>query len=502
MDRRLFFSLLGTICYGVAGVMMIPVLTSVYYREDCLLQWFFSIAVVCLTGLSLRFFGKGALGKNISVREGIGIVCFSWLIVAAMSSVPLVITGVLDPVSAYFESMSGLTTTGATVIDDLTVVPHSIMLWRGLNHWIGGLGIIVIFVALLPRISGNVFNLFNAEVSGFVNTRIKPRLRVTALTLFAIYVFLTTVLIILLMFLGMNFFDAVNHSFSAVATGGFSTHNESVAYFNSPAIEYVLAVFMLIAGGNFSLYYRLIRFEWNDQLALSKNLSSLFQNIKILWQDTEFRVYIGLALLFSLLIAANIAVVCGTGLSDSLRYAFFQVASFGSTTGFVSYDYDKWPAFSKLLLAVMFFTGGCAGSTAGGIKISRFIVLFKTVAAEMRRTLHPRILFSVMYNGKELPSHTIVNVSRFFFVYILTIAVLSAALSATGLGVEESIFGVASCVSSVGPAFDSLGAVHNFSGVSSVGKIVLSLAMLLGRLELFTVLALLRSDYWKNNKSW
>ncbi len=259
---------------------------------------------------------------------------------------------------------------------------------------------------------------------------------------------------------------------------------------------------MLIAGGNFSLYYRLIRFEWNDQLALSKNLSSLFQNIKILWQDTEFRVYIGLALLFSLLIAANIAVVCGTGLSDSLRYAFFQVASFGSTTGFVSYDYDKWPAFSKLLLAVMFFTGGCAGSTAGGIKISRFIVLFKTVAAEMRRTLHPRILFSVMYNGKELPSHTIVNVSRFFFVYILTIAVLSAALSATGLGVEESIFGVASCVSSVGPAFDSLGAVHNFSGVSSVGKIVLSLAMLLGRLELFTVLALLRSDYWKNNKSW
>lgn len=507
MDKRLVLSLLGTICYGVAAAMSLPVLTALLYGEKYVLHWLISAVIVCAAGFGLHFFGRGAWGKNISIREGIGVVCLSWVVVAALSSVPFCVMGILDPASAYFESMSGLTTTGATAIRDLRLVPRSILIWRGLNHWVGGIGIIVIFVAMLPRISGNVFNLFNAEVSGFANTRIKPRLRVTAATLFGIYALLTGVLLCLLLLLGMSFFDAVNHSFSAVSTGGFSTYNESIAYFKSPLIEYVLAFFMLIAGGNFALYYRLGRFDWKHQIGVRGNILFLLKelgniDLKVLWHDIEFRVYLKMAVIFSLLITINITLVKGYDFFDSLRYAVFQVASFGSTTGFVSYDYDQWPAFSKLLLAVTFFTGACAGSTAGGIKISRIIVLFKAVLVEMKRTLHPKMLFSVMYNGRELPSRTIANASRFFFVYILVIAVLSAALSATGLGVEESIFGVASCVSSVGPAFDSLGATQNFSGVSSAGKIILSVAMLLGRLELFTVLALLRSDYWKNNKRW
>lgn len=484
MNTKVTAYLLSKLCVGMAISLMIPFVMAIYYSEDCL-DFLFSIAATVCLCFALEKHGHGANKKDISIHEGIGTVFFAWVLAGVIAGLPYVFSGLLDPFSAYFESVSGLTTTGATTIQDLSIVPKSILFWRSLTHWMGGIGIIVLFVALLPQITDKAVHLFNAEVTGFTSSRILPRIRMTAVVLFIIYAILTVTLAIILMLLGMSLFDAVNHSFSAIATGGFSTYNSSVAEFDSFAIEFVLGIAMILAGGNFALYY------------------NVYQNgVKELFKNLEFKVYVAILVIVTALVTLNIVSQNGFTLFESFRYAFFQVTSFGSTTGFVSYNYDEWPAFSKLLLAVMYFTGGCAGSTAGGIKICRFIVLMKTVAAELKRALHPQMLLTVYYDKKILPVPTIINISRFFFIYILVIVVLSFLLSFTGISVEDSLFGVASCVSSVGPAFGSLGAVSNFSGITSGGKMVLCLAMILGRLELFTVLALLRSEYWHKTRGW
>ena len=485
MYTKIIAYLLSKLSLGLGLALLVPFTFAVLNDEHCFIDFLFAMMFAGTLYLALGFYGKDANRKDISVREGIGTVFFAWVLATVIAALPFVFSGILDPVSAFFESMSGLTTTGSTVIANLDVVPNSILLWRSLTHWIGGIGIIVLFVALLPQIAGSAVYLFNAEVSGFSNNRILPRIHTTALALFGIYSLMTAVLIIALVCLGMNLFDAVNHACSAIATGGFSTYNDSVAHFNSAAIEFVLGFAMIMAGGNFALYYYMVQ-----------------SGVKSLVNDIEFKAYLGLLVIVTGMITWNIVQVNGYSLFEGFRYAFFQVASFGSTTGFVSYNYDEWPAFSKLLLALMYFTGACAGSTAGGIKICRFVVLVKTVFAELRRALHPQMLLTVYYNNRILPVSTIINIGRFFFMYILVIVVLSFALSFTGLSVEDSLFGVASCISSVGPAFGTLGATSNYAEVTPMGKIVLSIAMLLGRLELFTVLALLRSEYWSKSKRW
>lgn len=485
MNAKVIIYLLGNISAGIALVQLVPLIMSVCYGEDCYTGFLFSMSVAVLLAWVFNAYGRGADTADLSVREGIGTVFFAWLLAAALAGLPYYFEGVLDPVAAYFESMSGLTTTGATAIANLDIVPRSILFWRTMTHWFGGIGIIVLFVALLPQIAGSAVYLFNAEVSGFSNSRILPRIRTTAIALFYIYLLFTIILTGILAIMGMDTYDAVSHACSAIATGGFSNYNDSVAHFRSPQIEMALAAFMILAAGNFAIYYQVTQV-----------------GMKALWHDLEFKTYIVLIGVFTLLISADIIICNGYSVLDGLQEAFFQVASFGSTTGFVSADYDQWPSFAKLVLAISFFTGGCAGSTAGGIKVCRFIVLMKTVAAELRRTMHPQMLLNVYYNRKRLPMTTIINISRFFFVYILVVAFLSLILTLGGMSVEDAIFGVASCVSSVGPAFGSIGATSTYANVSSLGKIALALAMLLGRLELFTVLALLRSEYWRKSKRW
>lgn len=485
MNIKVILYLLGKISMLMGIIMFVPVTMAAYYQEDGGLEFGLAAILSVILGYFFQQHGQDAGHNDISVREGIGTVFFSWVLAAMLAGLPYWFMGILDPISAYFESMSGLTTTGATAIADLEVLPRSVLFWRSMTHWIGGIGIIVLFVALLPQIAGSAVYLFNAEVSGFTNSRILPRIRTTAIALFYIYLSLTVVLAVILNLLGMSVYDAVNHSCSAIATGGFSTYNNSVAHFQSASIEYVIGIFMVIAAGNFSLYYQITQ-----------------SGIRTLWEDLEFKTYIFILTVVTIMITANIVYVNGYSLLDGFRSAFFQVSSFGSTTGYVSDDYDKWPSFAKLLLAVMYFTGGCAGSTAGGIKISRFIVLMKMVAAELRCALHPQMLLNVYYDKRRLPVQTVVNISRFFFVYILVIAILSMVLTMEGLTVEEAVFGVASCISSVDSAFDSIGATSTYAAISPLSKLALALAMLLGRLELFTVLALLRSEYWRSSKRW
>ncbi len=485
MNTRIILYLLGRISFGIGVAQFIPLLMALYYGEECYVYFALSIFIAIVLCGVLNHYGRDVSHKDISVREGIGTVFFSWLLAAGLSALPFCFMGVLDPVSAYFESMSGLTTTGATAIADLEILPRSLLFWRALTHWIGGIGIIVLFVALLPQIAGSAVYLFNAEVTGFSNSRILPRIRTTAVALFYIYLLLTIILTGILATMGMDKYDAVYHACSAIATGGFSNYNNSVAHFTNPWIEYVLGVFMILAAGNFAVYYQVTQ-----------------TGLKALWADLEFKVYVVFVMGVSLLVAANIVAVNAYSPAEGFRTAFFHVASFASTTGFVADNYDNWPSFAMLMLALTFFTGGCAGSTPGSSKICRLIVLMKTVGAELRRTLHPQMLLNVYYGRKLLPTQTIINISRFFFVYILLVALLSLVLTFGGMDVTEAIFGVASCMASVGPAFDSIGATGTYAQVPPCSKAALSLAMLLGRLELFTALALLRSEYWRSTKRW
>ena len=485
MNTKVISYLLGKISVLMGAAQVINLCMALYYGEKCYLQFLFSILLAVGLGYALQFYGKDASHKDISVREGIGTVFFAWILAAGLAGLPFVFLQVLDPVSAYFEAMSGLTTTGATSISDLEVLPKSLLFWRAMNRWIGGIGIIVIFVALLPSMSGTAVYLYNAEVTGFSNSRILPRIRTTAIALFYIYLLLTIILTGILRGMGMDAYDAVYHAFSCIATGGFSDYNTSVAHFKSPMIEYALSVFMVLAAGNFAVYYQVTQ-----------------NGFKALWEDLEFKVYVVMVLCFSVAIAVNIILVTGYSIENGFRSALFHVASFASTTGFVADDYDKWPSFARMMLAVMFFTGGCAGSTAGGIKICRLIVLVKTVAAELRRTLHPQMLLTVYYGKARLSMPTVMNIGRFFFVYIFVVALLTLVTTASGVAPEEAIFGVASCLASVGPAFGSIGATGTYAELPAGAKIAMALGMLLGRLELFTALALLRSEYWRNSKRW
>ena len=485
MNTKVISYLLGKISVLMGAAQVINLCMALYYGEKCYLQFMFSILLAVGLGYALQFYGRDASHKDISVREGIGTVFFAWILAAGLAGLPFVFLQVLDPISAYFEAMSGLTTTGATSISDLEILPKSLLFWRAMNHWIGGIGIIVIFVALLPSMSGTAVYLYNAEVTGFSNSRILPRIRTTAIALFYIYLLLTIILTGILRGMGMDAYDAVYHAFSCIATGGFSDYNTSVAHFKSPMIEYALSVFMVLAAGNFAVYYQVTQ-----------------NGFKSLWEDLEFKVYVVIVLCFSVAIAVNIILVNGYSIENGFRSALFHVASFASTTGFVADDYDKWPSFARMMLAVMFFTGGCAGSTAGGIKICRLIVLVKTVAAELRRTLHPQMLLTVYYGKARLSMPTVMNIGRFFFVYIFVVALLTLVTTASGVAPEEAIFGVASCLASVGPAFGSIGATGTYAELPAGAKIAMALGMLLGRLELFTALALLRSEYWRNSKRW
>ncbi|MGM9519872.1 MAG: TrkH family potassium uptake protein [Phascolarctobacterium sp.] len=485
MNTRVISYLLGKISVLMGLAQVINFCLALYYGEDCYREFAISIAFAVALGYGLQNRGKDVSHKEISVREGIGTVFFAWVLAAALAAVPFVLLGFLDPVSAYFEAMSGLTTTGATSISDLEVLPKSLLFWRAMNHWIGGIGIIVLFVALLPQIASGAVYLFNAEVTGFSNSRILPRIRTTAIALFYIYLLLTIILTGILRGMGMSVYDAVYHACSCIATGGFSNYNTSVAHFKSPMIEYALSLFMVLAAGNFAVYYQVTQ-----------------NGLKALWEDLEFKIYVVMVLCFTVAIAVNIILINGYTIEGGFRSALFHVASFASTTGFVADDYDKWPSFARMMLAVMFFTGGCAGSTAGGIKICRLIVLVKTVAAELRRTLHPQMLLSVYYSKVRLSMATVTNIGRFFFMYIFVVALLTLVTTASGVAPEEAIFGVASCLASVGPAFGSIGATGTYTELPAGAKIAMALAMLLGRLELFTALALLRSEYWRNSKRW
>ncbi len=417
---------------------------------------------------------------HVGKREGFMIVSIAWVIFSAFGTLPFLLSNSIGSFTdAYFETMSGFTTTGASILNDIEAVPHGVLFWRSMTHWIGGMGIIVLSLAILPLLGVGGMQLFVAEVPGPVPDKLHPRITGTAKRLWGIYVLFTFVQTILLMFGGMSLFDALCHAFGTMATGGFSTQNASIANY-SPYIQYVIIVFMFLAGMNFTLHY-----------------FGIHGQIRKVLKNQEFRFYALLTLISTLIITIVVYLNMEIGGEKAFRDALFQVVSIITTTGFVSADYLLWPHFAWLIIFVLMFTGGSAGSTGGGMKSIRILLLFKAAAVHLRKLVHPRAFIPVKYDGHSVKDEIIFSIMSFALFYILIFVVGSLLLSAFGLDFETAMGASIAALGNIGPGIGLVGPVENYHDIPYLGKWVLSFLMLLGRLELFTVLVFLSPGFWK-----
>ena len=418
---------------------------------------------------------------HIGKREGYIIVSFSWVIISLFGTIPYLLSGAIPSFSnAFFETMSGFTTTGATILEDIEAVSPGILFWRSMTHLMGGMGIIVLSLAVLPFLGAGGVQLFSAEVSGLKTDKLHPRITETAKRLWIIYFGLVILQTLFLLTGGMSLFDSLCHSFSTMATGGFSTKNDSIAGF-SPYIQYVIIVFMVLAGINFTLHY----------FALHRQFSKVLRN-------EEFRYYLLMMLGMGVLVGVLLMVFHHLPAERALRDGMFQVVSIVTTTGFISSDYLSWKPFIWILIFMMMFTGGSAGSTGGGIKAIRTLLLIKSSVVELKRLIHPRAYIPVRYDNKPVAQEVIARILAFFFFYIASILTGIMIMSFLGLDFETAVGAVVASVGNIGPGIGNVGPVENYADIHTAGKWVLSFFMLIGRLEIFTVLILLSPAFWRN----
>lgn len=439
-----------------------------------------SAAINANLGMIIWYFTRSTK-KELSKRDGYLIVTLGWIILGITGSLPFLISGHISSfASAFFETMSGYTTTGASILDDIEALPAGIMLWRSMTQWIGGMGIIVLTVALLPLFGVGGMQLFMAEAPGPSGSKLHPKIGDTAKRLWIIYVLLTIVETILLKVAGMSWLDAVNHSFTTISTGGFSTKNASVAAFNSPAIEYIITAFMLVGGINFSILYFIFK--------------GVFAKVI---KNEEFKTYIGIIVLFTLLISGTLYFGNNQGLEESFRHTIFQVVTIITTTGFSTANYALWSPFAYMLILFLMFTGGSAGSTAGGVKIVRHLIIFKNGYIEFKRLLHPRAVIPVRINDKSVEQSIVYNVLAFFFIYLFIFIMGALVIAMFGHDILTAAGASIACLGNIGPGIGRVDPSNNFAFFSEGAQIFLSFLMLLGRLELFTVLILLTPAFWK-----
>ena len=453
---------------------------SLIYSETDYKVFLISAAIATISGLPAIIFTKNK-NKNIHKREGFIIVSSVWVVFSFVGSLPFILTGSIpDLTNAFFETISGFTTTGSSVLNDIESLSHGVLFWRSIIQWMGGMGIIVLSLAILPILGIGGMQLFAAEVPGPSPDKIHPRVKQTAKSLWLIYVLFTFVETILLMVGGMDWFDAINHAFTTMATGGYSTKQASVAYFENPFIHYVITVFMFIAGTNFTLAY----------FGLKLKFRKIFQN-------EEFRYYLFFTTLFILITTIVLYLNSDYGLERSFRDSAFQVVSIITTTGYATADYLEWVPFLWLLMFVVMFFGGSAGSTGGGIKIMRIAVLLKNSIAEFKRLIHPNALIPIRFNHKIVRPHIVSNILSFVVLYMSIFIVSTMIMSAMGLDFKTAMGSVIATLGNIGPGIGDVGPAANFSQIPDIGKWFLSFLMLVGRLELFTVLILFSPAFWK-----
>lgn len=494
LNYQIILHVMGLLLLCNGGFMLLSVLVSWLYDDGVTLEISMAALLTLFIGTLLMFTTRGH-SKEVKIREGYIIVTFGWIFMALSGSLPYLISDAIPHFTdAFFETMSGYTTTGASILTNIEAVPHGILFWRSLTHWIGGMGIIVLAIAILPLLGIGGMQLFTAESPGPSADKIKPRIRDTATWLWLIYVVYTLSETILLWIAGMSFFDAINHSFSTLSTGGFSTKNASMAHWNdNPIIQYIVIVFMFLAGSNFVLSY----------FAFKGKISRMFRDEEFRWYFwfiASFTLIAALVIYFQADISASTIghpMVWGRG-ESAFRHSLFQVLTVITTTGFVSADYTMWTSFLTIFFFGMFFLGGSAGSTAGGVKVMRHLIMIKSGITEFKKALHPNAILPVRFNRKSVRKEIVFNILGFFILYMLAFIIGSVGLAALGLDFETAIGGAASSLGNIGPAFGALSPVDNFSALPAFGKWWCSFLMLIGRLELFTVLILLTPFFWRS----
>lgn len=478
MNRRMVLYMVGSVIKIEALLMLLPLIVSLIYSEKVsAVSFLISIAIALALGFAMTLIVKPG-SKVIYAKEGFVTVALSWLFLSLVGSLPFVISGEIPSfIDAFFETVSGFTTTGASILTDVEAMSHGMLFWRSFTHWVGGMGVLVFVMAIIPSFSDRSIHLLRAEVPGPVVGKLVPKLRQTARILYIIYIALTLIEIILLLIGKMPLYDSIVHAFGTAGTGGFGIKGDSIGSYNS-YLQWIITVFMLLFGVNFNLYYFII-----------------MGKIKTALKSTELWVYLGLVMGSTALITINILPFFES-FSSSLKHAAFQVASIITTTGYATTDFDKWPVFSKTILLLLMFIGACAGSTGGGIKVSRVVMLIKNCKRELQRMLHPRSVAVVRFEGKRVDNTTINAVSSYLAIYTLFFCLIVFIIGIENFDLETNISAVAACFNNIGPGFGRVGAAMNYSEFSGLSKIVLSIAMLLGRLEIYPIILTLSPSTW------
>jgi trk system potassium uptake protein TrkH len=465
----------------VEGVFMLFGLPfAVYYRDPKPLSLFYSFLITSGIGGSLWVLTRKIKNNHINKREGFVVVSLTWVAISLFGTLPFMISGSIPSFTdAFFETMSGFTTTGASILSDVEVLPKGILFWRSFTHWIGGMGIIVLSIVVLPFLGIGGMQLYAAEMPGVTKDKLHPRISETAKRLWGIYIILTLLQIGLLLLGNMNLLESMCHAFGSMGTGGFSTRNASIGAY-SPYIQYVVIVFMMLAGMNFTLHF----------LAVTGKF-------RLVWRDDELRYYLYLIAGFTLLVGFLLFIRMGTGPEKAFRDALFQVVSIITTTGYMTSDYLVWPGATWFLILLLMFVGGMAGSTGGGVKVIRQLLLFRNAGKELKRAIHPQGIIPVRLNGQAVSQDVIYKVMAFFQLYILIFVFGAIGLSFLGVDFETAVGASISALGNIGPGLGKVGPVGNYGFIHDAGKWLLALLMLLGRLELFTVLLLITPSFWK-----
>jgi len=489
MNPKTIINILAILVSSLGVTMIVPILIAWFGNETDLFGFIIAGTLCIVIGIPVWLFTRKY--RRLTIKDGFAVVTFAWIITALVGSLPFYFSGLIPSFTdAFFEAMSGVTTTGATIIgstqtmphleNGIESLPHATLYWRSFIQWIGGMGIIVFYIAILPLLGVGGVQLFKAEVPGPVADKIRPRVRETAKILWLVYVGISLAEAIMLMFAGMSLFDAVCHTFTTMPTGGFSTRNASIGAFDSSVIHYIIIFFMFLAGVNFSLHFR----------ALSGNLKSYFR-------DKEFLYYLGIIMGVTFLIFISVCLKSDSWDHINFRDSLFQTVSIITTTGYGTADYELWAYFAQLLLLGMMFVGAMGGSTGGGMKVVRIILIVKYILLETRRMLHIHAILPVRIGRRTISEDVIRNTLGFFLFYVMIFGASAVALTALGWDIESSIGAAASALGNIGPALGEFGPTDNYALLHPIGKWLLSFCMLLGRLEIFTVMVIFSRTFWR-----
>lgn len=481
MNRRMVCYTAGRIVQVMSFLLILPAVVSLIYRESCVWDFLITAVLALVLGTLFTLIAKPR-DHVIYAKEGFIIVSVAWLVMSALGALPFVFSGEIPSFTdAFFETVSGFTTTGASILDDVESLSHGLLFWRSFTHWLGGMGVLVFVMAVLPNVSDRSIHIMRAEMPGPIVGKLVPRARDTAKILYLIYIVMTVLEVIFLLCGGMPMFDSLVHAFGTAGTGGFGIKADSIGSY-SPYLQWVITAFMLLFGVNFNLYY----------LLLIRRFRSAVKSSELWW-------YAGIVAVSIAVITWNISTEPSL-FGDDLRVAAFQVSSIITTTGYSTVDFNLWPQLSKTVLLILMFIGGCAGSTAGGLKVSRVLILGKRIRRELRRMIHPRSVNSVQFEGKAVPEATLSNVTVYLAIYFFIYFVILLLLSFEPFDFETNFSATAACFNNVGPGFSFVGPTSSFSAYSVFSKWVLSFAMLFGRLEIFPLILTLSPATWSKNK--